>query len=49
MAISASLLLSRIPPFFGPEGGDVVAVGQLTWAFIVFSVTALIIKRNARK
>ncbi len=49
MSVTAVLLITRVPEFFSPEGGDPVAVGQLTWAFIVFTVGARIVQRNAVK
>jgi uncharacterized membrane protein len=49
MAVSASVLTTRIPPFFSPEGGDPVAAAQLAWSFIVFAVAAFVIKRKTLK
>jgi uncharacterized membrane protein len=44
MAVTGSLVIMRIPPFFGSEGGDPVAVAQLAWVFIVFAVAARIVR-----
>ncbi|GGI07425.1 hypothetical protein [Egicoccus halophilus] len=47
MAVTASLLITRIPPFFSSAGGDPVTAGLLAFFFIVFAVGARIVRPTA--
>ncbi|MCC5946853.1 MAG: hypothetical protein JJT89_00220 [Nitriliruptoraceae bacterium] len=49
MAVTASLVTVRVPAFFRDEGGDPVAVAQLTWTFLVFTIAAFVVKRKLPK
>ena len=47
MAVTASLLMTRIPPFFSFDGGDPVTAGLLALLFVVFTVGARIVRPAA--
>lgn len=44
MAVAAALLILRIPSFFSPDGGDPVTAGVLAFVFVVFSVSARLVR-----
>jgi len=47
MAITASLLITQIPPFFSSDGGDPVVAGLLAFLFVVFTVWARRVRPSA--
>lgn len=47
MAIAAAFLISRVPAFFGPEGGDPVLAGLSAAVFVVLAVAAFIVRPAA--
>jgi len=44
MAVTGSLLITQVPPFFSSGGGDPVTAGLLVFLFAVFTVGARIVR-----
>lgn len=44
MAVTGSLLITQVPPFFSSDGGDPVTAGLLALLFAVFTVGARIVR-----
>lgn len=47
MAITASLLITQIPPFFSSDGGVPVVAGPLALLFVAFTVRARRVRPSA--